>query len=155
MKENRLWYSTPANDWNEALPLGNGKLGMMVFGGTSEERIQLNEETMWSGWEYPEFDSPKTLEHLDEMRQLIFEGKYTEAQDLSNRYMICRGNGHHDVTGAYGSYQTAGDLYITFAQENPDASDYHRELRLDEGRAEVSYDGVKRDYFVSAITTLP
>ena len=149
MKENRLWYSTPANDWNEALPLGNGKLGMMVFGGTSVERIQLNEETMWSGWEYPEFDNPKTLEHLDEMRQLIFEGKYTEAQDLSNRYMICRGNGHHDVTGAYGSYQTAGDLYITFAQENPDASDYHRELRLDEGRAEVSYDGVKRASFVS------
>ena len=50
MKENRLWYPVPANDWNEALPLGNGILGMMVFGGVKEERIQLNEETFWSGW---------------------------------------------------------------------------------------------------------
>ena len=51
MKENRLGYASPAGDWNEAMPLGNGILGMMVFGGVNEERIQLNEETFWSGWE--------------------------------------------------------------------------------------------------------
>ena len=149
MKENRLWYTSPAGDWNEALPLGNGILGMMVFGGVNEERIQLNEETMWSGWEYPEFDSPKTREHLDEMRRLIFDGKYTEAQNLCNRYMICRGEGHHDVMGAYGSYQTAGDLYVAFPQEDGEVSGYRRELRLDEGCAEVSFNGVKREYFVN------
>lgn len=147
MTENKLWYTSPAEDWNEALPLGNGILGMMVFGGIREERIQLNEETFWSGWEYPEFDSPKTYEHLEEMRRLIFEGKYTEAQQLCNRYLICRGGGHHDVTGAYGSYQTAGDLYITI----PDVSDgeYRRTLYLDEGRAEVVCGSSCREYYVS------
>ena len=147
MQENKLWYTSPAGDWNEALPLGNGILGMMVFGGVNEERIQLNEETFWSGWEYPEFDSPKTHEHLDEMRQLIFEGKYTEAQRLCNRYLICRGGGHHDVTGAYGSYQTAGDLYITLPEESD--GDYRRTLYLDEGRAEVICGSSCREYFIS------
>ena len=131
MKENRLWYTAPASDWNEALPLGNGKLGMMVFGGVNEERIQLNEETFWSGWEYPEYDDPETIKHLDEMRQLIFEGKYTQAQKMCNQYLTCRGEGHHDVGGAFGSYQTAGELYITL----PEATDrdYCRELLFNEG----------------------
>ncbi|MBR4000025.1 MAG: glycoside hydrolase family 95 protein [Clostridia bacterium] len=147
MKENRLWYTSPAGDWNEAMPLGNGILGMMVFGGVAEERIQLNEETFWTGWEYPEYDSPKTYEHLDEMRQLIFAGKYSEAQQLCNRYLVCRGEGHHDWDGAYGSYQTAGDLYITLPDCEPD--NYCRAMILDEGRAEVSIGGNKREYFVS------
>ena len=147
MKENKLWYDSPANDWNEALPLGNGTLGMMVFGGKAEERIQLNEKTFWSGWECDEYDSPETAKHLDEMRQLIFEGQYTRAQELSNRYMVCRGQGHHDATAAFGSYQTAGDLYVTLPEQ--DAEDYRRTLILDEGRAEVSCGDVKRDYFIS------
>ena len=147
MKENKLWYMSPAKDWNEALPLGNGKLGMMVFGGVNEERIQLNEESVWSGWECDEYDSPKTYEHLDEMRRLVFEGKYTEAQKLCNQYQICRGNGDTDASGAFGSYQTAGDLYITLPEETDDG--YCRKLYLDEGRAEISYGDVRRDYFVS------
>lgn len=93
MKENKLWYTSPASDWNEALPLGNGKLGMMVFGGETEERIQLNEESFWSGWKFDEYDKPETYEHLDEIRQLIFAGNYTEAQRLCNQYLICRGGG--------------------------------------------------------------
>ena len=150
MKENKIWHNTPTNDWNEATPLGNGKLGMMVFGGTAEERIQLNEESFWSGWECDEYDSPETAKHLDEMRQLIFEGKYTEAQALCNRYMVCRGQGHHDSRAAYGSYQTAGDLYITFPENTPDVPpDYRRSLILNEGRAEVTHGNMKRDYFVS------
>ena len=75
MTENKLWYTSPAEDWNEALPLGNGILGMMVFGGVNEERIQLNEETFWSGWECHEYDNPETAEHLDEMRRLVFAGE--------------------------------------------------------------------------------
>ena len=156
MKENMLWYDSPAQDWYEAAPLGNGKLGMMVFGGVTEDRIQLNEETFWSGWECPEFDNPETAVHLDEMRRLIFEGKYTDAQALCNRYMVCRGQGHHDPQAAYGSYQTAGDLYITF----PDTDDhtgagagagagYRRTLTLDEGLVEVCNGDMKREYFVS------
>ena len=147
MRENRLWYPSPANNWNEALPLGNGILGMMVFGGVKEERVQLNEETFWSGWECPEYDSPKTYEHLDEIRELIFAGKYTEAQELCNRYQICRGKGHHDSRSAYGSYQTAGDLYITMPEAEGEG--YCRELLLDEGRAAVKCGKNRRDFFVS------
>ena len=147
MIENKLWYDSPAQDWNQALPVGNGRLGMMVFGGVREERVQLNEETFWSGWSYPEYDNPETLEHLDEMRQLVFERKYTEAQTLCNRYQICRGRGDVDAEGAFGSYQTAGDLYVTL----PAGKDggYRRELILDEGRASVICGDSTRDFFVS------
>lgn len=147
MKENRLWYAAPAADWNEALPLGNGILGMMVYGGIRQERVQFNEETIWSGWEYPEFDDPQTYAHLDEMRQLIWAGKYTEAQELCNKYLKCRGNGAHDDDGAFGSYQTAGELYLDMP--NAEGQDYVRDLTLDEGLATVSCDGLTREYFVS------
>ena len=100
MKENRLWYTSPANNWYEAIPLGNGRLGMMVFGGISEDRIQLNEETFWTGWEFDGYDNPETPLHLDEIRKLLFEGKYVEAQDLCNKYLICRGNGSRDALSA-------------------------------------------------------
>ena len=150
MKENKILHLFPATDWNHATPLGNGKLGMMVFGGIAEDRIQLNEETVWSGWACDEFDSPETAKHLHEMQQLIFEGRYTEAQALCNRYMVCRGQGHHDPQAAYGSYQTAGDLYITFPESTSEVpADYRRTLTLDEGRAEVTHGDMKRDYFVS------
>ncbi len=147
MKENRLWYAAPAKDWNEALPLGNGRLGMMVFGGIAEDHIQINEETFWSGWECTDYDNPKTYEHLDEMRQLVFAGKYAEAQQLCNRYMVCRGKGASDGSSAFGSYQTAGDLYITTSHDN--AEGYSRELILDEGLSRVTYAGAQRTYFVS------
>ncbi len=147
MKENKLWYSAPAAVWEEALPLGNGRLGMMVFGSPGEERIQLNEETFWSGWEFPGYDNPETFEHLDEMRRLIFEGKYSEAQALCDRYLVCRGKGHADENSAFGSYQTAGDLYLTVPEW--DGGAYRRELRLDEGIATVEYAGGRREFFVS------
>lgn len=147
MKENRLWYTSPANNWYEAIPLGNGRLGMMVFGGISEDRIQLNEETFWTGWEFDGYDNPETPLHLDEIRKLLFEGKYVEAQDLCNKYLICRGNGSRDALSAFGTYQTAGDLYITTSHKN--AEDYRRELTLDEGVSKVSYGSNKREYFVS------
>lgn len=147
MIENRLWFRSPADDWNHALPVGNGKLGMMVFGGVQEERVQLNEETFWSGWKYPDYDNPETLEHLEEMRQLVFAGKYTEAQALCDRYQICRGMGDLDAEGAFGSYQTAGELYITLPAGSNEG--YCRELILDEGCARVICGNSQRDYFVS------
>ncbi|MBR4236207.1 MAG: glycoside hydrolase family 95 protein [Clostridia bacterium] len=147
MKENRLYYDAPAQDWHEALPLGNGRLGMMVFGGISEEHVQLNEESVWSGWECPEYNNPHTYEHLEEIRRLVFSGKYSSAQELCDKYLVCRGLGHNDITGAFGSYQTAGDLYIQLPEAH--AQEYSRELILDEGRAEVCFSGVKREYIVS------
>ena len=147
MKENLLWYQTPAEDWNEALPLGNGRLGMMVFGGVNEERLQMNEETFWSGWEQPAFDDPETFGHLEEIRAQLFSGNYTEAQRLCDRYLVCRGRGHNEVDGAFGSYQTAGDLYISLPQAVN--TNYRRTLRLDEGRAEVFCGGSVREMVVS------
>ena len=147
MTENRLFYTAPAADWNEAMPLGNGRLGMMVYGGIGGERIQLNEETFWSGWEYPEYDNPETAAHLDEMRRLIFAGRYSEAQRLCLKYMICRGEGHHDVEAAYGSYQTAGELTVAVSAE--EGGDFCRELLLDEGLARVVHGKEEREYFVS------
>ena len=149
MKENRLWYDAPAGDWNEALPLGNGRLGMMVFGGISEEHVQLNEETFWSGWEYDGFDSPETRAHLDEMRRLVFAGRYSEAQALCDRYLVCRGKAHNDPDGPFGSYQTAGDLYIRLPGRRKRGARYERALLLDEGRAEVVYGDARREFFIS------
>ena len=148
MKENRLWYDAPAKNWDEALPLGNGRLGMMVFGGIKEERLQLNEETFWSGWEYDGYDDPRTKEYLPEMRRLVFAGDYSGAQQLCNRYLICRGDGNNDAKGAFGSYQTAGDLYLSFPGR-ASKKGYVRELLLDEGRAAVSVAGTTREYFIS------
>ena len=149
MTENRLWYDAPAADWNEALPLGNGRLGMMVYGGPEEEHVQLNEKTLWSGWPFDGFDSPKTKEHLEEMRRLLFAGDYTGAQELCDRYLVCRGVAHNEPQGAYGSFQTAGDLYISFPGQERPAEGYVRELLLDEGRAAVTFPGVKREFFIS------
>ena len=147
MLENRLFYTAPATEWNEALPLGNGVLGMMVFGGIAEERVQLNEETFWSGYPCEDYNDPETLRHLDEMRRLILEGRYAEGEALCARYFKCGGRGHNDRTGGFGSYQTAGDLTLT---RPPDGSDgYSRTLYLDEGRAEVTAGRSVRDYVVS------
>lgn len=149
MTENKLWYTSPAGDWNEALPLGNGKLGMMVYGGIDEEHVQLNEESFWSGWECDAFENPQTKAHLHEIRALLFAGKYSQAQALSDKYMVCRGKGHLDDTGAFGSYQTAGDLYITLPEERNAGTSYRRQLLLDEGRAEITAGGTNRTFFVS------
>ena len=72
--QNRLWYDKPATCWLEALPIGNSRMGAMVFGGTKKEQIQLNEETFWSGGPHNN-NSTTSLQHLEEVRQLIFDGK--------------------------------------------------------------------------------
>jgi hypothetical protein len=74
-----LWYAQPAARWIEALPVGNGRLGAMVFGGVERERVALNESTVWSGSASDRHDNPEAREHLDEIRQLFFAGKYIEA----------------------------------------------------------------------------
>jgi len=138
-----LWYKHPAKDWNEALPLGNGKLGVMVFGNTSSERIQLNDDSMWpansSDWNEPEGDK----EDLDNIRKLLFEGKNDEADQLFvekfSRKTILR------------SHQTMGDLFLDF--NNTDITDYRRELDISRAVATISYksggDLISEKVFVS------
>jgi len=152
----KLWYQQPAKTWTEALPVGNGRLGAMIFGGVESERLQLNEDSLWSGAPQ-DADNPKALEALPEIRRLLFDGKYAEAQKLANRTLICKGVGSNRGRGgkvAYGSYETLGDLKLAFpTSTNSPIQNYQRELDLETAVARVSYeqDGVRftREVFSS------
>jgi alpha-L-fucosidase 2 len=142
----KLWYKTPAGDvWEKALPLGNGKLGAMVYGNPARECIQLNECTIWTGGPNRN-DNPDALHALPEIRKLIFEGKEKEAQDLAAKTMQTkRSNGQ--------MYQPFGDLYLSFPGHE-DFTDYYRELDIAKAVATTTYtaDRVKftRTVFASA-----
>jgi alpha-L-fucosidase 2 len=126
----KLWYTQPAKQWVEALPVGNGRLGAMVFGDPIKEVIQLNENTVWAGSPYRN-DNPDAKEALPEVRRLIFEGKYKEAQDLINQKFISKiSNGM--------PYQTVGNLRLLFpGHEN--YTGYYRELDIEKAVASSSY----------------
>jgi len=127
--ESLLWYRQPASDWREALPAGNGRIGAMVFGGTSLERIQLNESSVWSG-NPKEYDRPGAFKHLPEIRKLLFEGRNNEAEPIINQEVL----GERPL----GAYQTLGDLHLSFLHEDA-ISDYRRELDLSSGVVKISY----------------
>jgi len=145
MREYKLYYNKPAVEWEEALPLGNGRLGMMVYGGTEREVLQLNEETLWCGCPQ-DADNPECLEHLEEMRKLIFDKKYTEAEELCSKYLVCKGRGSD--CEEYGSYQTAGELIVE-SLSNYNEEDYRRELDIYSGIAITSCTEFLREHFVS------
>ena len=142
----RLWYRQPAAQWVEAMPVGNGRLGAMVFGGVAEERIQLNEDTFWSGRPYDP-THPEALEHLPEVRRLVFAGEYKAAEDLINRHLMAR-------PLLQCNYQPVGDLVLQFPGEGEPA-DYRRDLDLDAAVAGASFtrDGVRftREVFASPV----
>ena len=118
----KLWYEKPASQWVEALPVGNGRLGAMVFGNPVNEVIQLNENTVWAG-QPNRNDNPEAKADLPEVRKLIFEGKYKEAQDIINEKFISKTS--HGMP-----YQTVGNLRLNFAgHEN--FSNYYRELDIE------------------------
>jgi len=125
-----LWYRRPATQWVEALPVGNGRLGAMVFGGIEQERIQLNEDTLWAAGPYDP-SSPEALEALPEARRLIFAGKYREAHDLIGKRMMARPLRQM-------SYQPVGDLVLALPGIEQ-AADYRRDLDLDTAIARVAY----------------
>ncbi len=143
-QEHKLWYDKPAQVWTEALPLGNGRLGAMVFGNPGAEQIQLNEETLWAG--QPNNNAnPDALEWIPKIRQLVFDGKYREAQDMATAHVKS-----HKNQGM--PYQPFGDLRITFPGHTR-YDNYYRELSLDSARTVVRYnvDGVNytRETFAS------
>ncbi len=141
-----LWYRQPAGTWNEALPLGNGRLGAMVFGGGRDERIQLNEDTVWAG-EIRDRNNPEGLKSLPEIRRLLFAGLVREAEALADKTIIA-------IPRRMPPYQTLGDLRLNFAGEGA-VTDYVRNLDLDTALARVTYrqSGIlfTREIFCSAV----
>ncbi len=128
---NVLWYRKPAEKWIEALPVGNGRLGAMVFGRVNDERIQLNEETLWEQAHSGDTNNPDALKYLPEVRKLLFEGKNKEATQLADRRLM--GNPQRIK-----SYQTLGDLWLNL-NHNGAVEDYRRELDLDSAIARTTY----------------
>lgn len=139
----KLWYQQPAKTWVEALPVGNSSMGAMVYGGTSREELQLNEETLWGGGPYRN-DNPKALESLAEVRNLIFSGKTMDAQNLIDQTFYTGRNGM--------PYQTIGSLIIEVPGHEK-AKNYYRDLNLERAVATTRYqvDGVnfQREVFAS------
>ncbi len=125
-----LWYAQPAQKWTEALPIGNGHMGAMVFGGTASERIQFNEDTLWRGKPH-DYVRAGALEALPEIRRLVFEGKADEAGKLAKEKAIS--NPVRQLP-----YQPFGDLRLTFPGHES-VKEYRRELDLDSAIATVSY----------------
>ena len=144
----RLWYDKPAKDWNEALPVGNGRLGAMVYGDYRRETIQLNEESLWAGAKSDA--NAASADKLPEIQQLLLNGEIGKAVELSEKYM-------KSDPLRIRSYQPFGNIYIdllTGRNVNSAVSDYRRELDLETGIASVSYTlnqvTYKREVFVSA-----
>ena len=133
-----LWYRRPAKRWLEALPVGNGRLGAMVFGGVAAERVAVNESTFWSGAPDATHDNPAAREHLPEIRRLLFDGQYQKAVDLISRHLLGR-------QGNYGTHLPVGDLWLQMHHGQGEVRDYRRDLDLDQAVAAVGYsvDGVR------------
>jgi alpha-L-fucosidase 2 len=126
----KLWYRQPAREWTEALPVGNGRLGAMIFGGTEHERLQFNEDTLWTG-EPHEYQHEGAIKYLPIVRKLLFEGKQQEAEKLAMEHMM-------SVPLRQEKYQPFGDLLLDFPGHDQ-ASDYRRELDIDSGISTVRY----------------
>ncbi len=147
--DHTLWYAQPASEWNQALPLGNGRLGAMVFGTVGKERLALNEESLWAGAPldvYPD----DFRQHLDKVQQLILDGQIDEAHKYGRANMT-------QQPTSFRSYEPLGDLWMEFPNIGT-VSDYWRDLDIQSGVATVSYvqDGVcfTREVFISAVDDL-
>jgi alpha-L-fucosidase 2 len=149
-----IWYRQPAAKWEEALAVGNGRLGAMVFGGVEKERLQLNEITVWSGWLEQDADKPEAYKSLPAIRQLIGEGKYADAGKLVSAERLCLKGGRFG-RDSYGSYQTLGDLSLEFGPAAGPVMDYRRWLDINEAVTGVTWkagdDTWTREVFSSAV----
>ncbi len=120
-----LWYKQPAEDWNSALPVGNGRIGGMIYGHIENDTIQLNEESLWAGARM-DANNPSALEYLDTIRKLIFQDKNKEAFDLAEKHML-------STPPEFGSYETFGNLLFSHEIESSEIDGYKRNLNLNTG----------------------
>ena len=128
----KIWFNRPAETWNDALPVGNGSLGAMVFGNVENERLEINEESLWTGGERWDAN-PDALKTLPKVRQLLFEEKYKEAEALAQKGIL-----NYKPGNPAASYQALGDIYLKFGPQRG-TSNYRRELDINEAIARVSY----------------
>lgn len=148
----KYYFDKPSAIWEETVPLGNGRIGMMPWGDVEQEKIVLNEITMWSG-QKQDTDNPDAYTHLSEIRRLLFEGKNDEAQALMYKTFTCKGKGSGG--GSYGTYQVFGNLFLRFNYPDSTAavSNYRRELSLSNALSTTSFQKgnirYKREYFTS------
>ena len=134
-----LWYSQEAKNWLEALPLGNGNQGAMIFGGVTTERLALSDSTAWSGAPNEHSVNPEAKTHIAEIRQLLFAGKYIEATQLSRKYI----SGHNTN---FGTNLPLPDLLIDFETSSQPITEYRRNLTLDDAVAGVSFRSAGQRY---------
>lgn len=129
--KNNMYYDTPANNWNEALPIGNGRLGAMIFGSLEKEQFQLNEDSVWYGG-YRDRNNPDALKNLTKIRELILKGEITKAEKL----MVASLSG---VPQSMRLYQPLAELFLNFDNHKHEVKDYHRHLDLSTAIHTVSY----------------
>jgi alpha-L-fucosidase 2 len=144
----KIWFSRPAETWNDALPVGNGRLGAMIFGGIETERIELNEESVWTGQERWDAN-PGALKALPEVRRLLFEGKYREAEELAQKNIMGSKPRNPAAT-----YQALGDIYLDFGPHRG-VSDYRRELDIENAVATVTYTSNRVNYKREVFSSFP
>jgi alpha-L-fucosidase 2 len=142
----RLWYQKPAAQWTEALPVGNGKLGAMVFGGVEKERIQFNEDSLWTGIPR-DYSNSQAYEYLPEIRRLLLEGKQHEAERLAGQTFM-------SVPLRQERYQPFGDLWIE-STGRPGFDQYHRELDLDTAVATVRFKNRNVNFMRQVFSSFP
>ena len=154
--ETSIWMDAPARNFTESSPMGNGRLGAMMFGGVNEERIILNESSVWSG-SRQDADRPDAYKVLPEIQKLLLAGKNVEAEAIVNANFTCKGPGSSGGSGnsQYGCYQVLGNLHLSFAgNTNATIENYRRELNLNDAvtRVQFTRDGIayNREMFVSA-----
>jgi alpha-L-fucosidase 2 len=154
--ETTIWFDAPATNFTESTPLGNGRLGAMMFGGVNDERIVLNESSVWSG-SRQDADRPDAYKVLPEIQKLLFEGKNSEAEALVNANFTCKGPGSANGSGdsQYGCYQVLGNLHLSFPGDtHAPLENYRRELNLNDAVAHMEFTrgGITftREMFVSA-----
>ena len=138
-----LWYDKPANEWNQALPLGNGRIGAMVYGGIQQEHLQLNENTLYSGEPDQHFTQPDVTKNFDQVMDLLRKGRNSEADAIIQKTWLGKSRSN---------YEPLGDLFIEINQLGAVKS-YRRELDLDQGILKITYSidqvNYTREYFAS------
>ncbi|MVT10353.1 glycoside hydrolase family 95 protein [Chitinophaga tropicalis] len=143
-----LWYKTPADAWIEALPIGNGRFGAMVFGQPENERLQLNEITVWSGGPQPDVDRKDAYQHLDSIREALSKGDYKTGEALTGRYFTS--------SAPYSaSYQTLGDINISFLLPGGQITNYNRWLDIDKAIAGVNFTAGGCDFSREIFSSAP